>query len=53
MRLLFDPNRRDFFLSEGKKLKNLGVFGDIFQTQTKDGGTDLIQVKSFLTQTHR
>jgi len=31
----------------GKKLKNLGCLGEIFQTQTKDGWT-LIKILSYL-----
>jgi len=42
--VLFDPTRRDFFWSEGKKLKNLTFLGKIFQTQkrTIDGWPDMI-----------
>jgi len=37
-RVLFDPARGVFFYSKGKKLKNWGFLGEIFQiqTQTKD-----------------
>jgi len=41
--ILFDPTRRDFFLSEGKKLKNLTFLGELFltKTQTINGWPDL------------
>jgi len=42
-------NPQDFFWPRGKKLKNLGFLGEIFQTQTKDGSPNPGQ--KFLTRT--
>jgi len=33
--ILFDPTQRYFFDPKRKKLKNLGLLGEIFKTQTK------------------
>jgi len=61
-RVLSDPTQRDFFRPDWKKLKNLTVLGEIFQTQTMDAA-DPTQPKQqkltrpdpdqiFLTWTH-